>query len=106
MFVSLLRIFAALFVAAAVGVSAQDVSPCVTTCVMNAEPAGGCTGLYMLLSHRLWTSIPHALFLSSTDITCMCNSQAFQSAATACIQAKCTPAEQQSAKQLQQKQCS
>jgi hypothetical protein len=70
MLVSPLYIFASLAMAAAVGVSAQDASPCVLDCANKAVAPSGCDGLYVLLAHY-WAattgppSLMHSSFLAT-----------------------------------------
>ncbi|KAH8984798.1 hypothetical protein EDB86DRAFT_3219811 [Lactarius hatsudake] len=78
-----LRVFAALVAATVVGVSAQ--SACIIDCVEQSESPSTCT--------------------SYTDLSCVCSNQAFQSASAACVNAKCTTADQQAALDLQKQNC-
>jgi hypothetical protein len=84
MLVSPLYIFASLAMAAAVGVSAQDASPCVLDCANKAVAPSGCDGL---------------------DNACVCDNMAFKSTATACLQDNCSSDDQQTAIQLHQERC-
>ena len=58
MLVSPLRIFATLAMAVAV---AEAITPCIISCAQSASASSGCN-LYVLLSHRRWTSFPHVSF--------------------------------------------
>ncbi|KAI0915392.1 hypothetical protein AcW1_003930 [Taiwanofungus camphoratus] len=61
------------------------ITPCILNCVTQAASSGGCS--------------------SFEDLSCVCTSSAFQSAARSCLQSNCTTAEQQSADVLQQQEC-
>ncbi|KAH7920558.1 hypothetical protein BV22DRAFT_1132975 [Leucogyrophana mollusca] len=63
----------------------SSLTPCILSCVTQAASSGGCS--------------------SFTDISCVCTSTAFQSAALSCLQANCTSAEVSAATQLQQTEC-
>ncbi|KAI9455826.1 hypothetical protein HD554DRAFT_2178323 [Boletus coccyginus] len=65
--------------------SAANLTPCLLTCVTQAATSGGCA--------------------SYADISCVCTSATFQSAATACLQASCTADDLAAAQALQQQQC-
>ncbi|EGO00637.1 hypothetical protein SERLA73DRAFT_178497 [Serpula lacrymans var. lacrymans S7.3] len=60
-------------------------TPCVVSCVKSAASTGGCS--------------------SFTNVSCICTSTAFQSAALSCLKANCSSAEVQAATQLQQTEC-
>ncbi|KAI0250132.1 hypothetical protein BJV78DRAFT_1113478, partial [Lactifluus subvellereus] len=71
---------------AAVGVSAQSgLDTCITGCLTIAEGHSSCT--------------------SYTNVSCVCTSKAFQTAAASCLSANCTTADQKAATQLQETQC-
>ncbi|KAH9165061.1 hypothetical protein EDB89DRAFT_2077365 [Lactarius sanguifluus] len=80
---SILSVFAALVVATVVGVSAQDA--CIIGCVQQSLSPSTCT--------------------SYTDLACVCSNKAFQRASAACLNAKCTTADQQAALELQKQKC-
>ncbi|KAF4621467.1 hypothetical protein D9613_001224 [Agrocybe pediades] len=61
-----------------------SLTPCVLTCVGGAAALNNC---------------------SITDTSCVCLSAQFQTDATACLMAHCTPADQAAARQLQTQQC-
>lgn len=99
MLVGSLPIFATLAVTgAALGVPVtienSDIPVCVVACFTNTTtptgPESGCIGLHVLLSQTHWTSFPHSLFLSSTDVACVCNNQTFINTTTSCIEKNCT----------------
>jgi hypothetical protein len=50
MLVTPLRIFATLAMAAVLGVSAQNIPPCVLDCANKAVAPSGCDSLYVLLA--------------------------------------------------------
>ncbi|KAI0250130.1 hypothetical protein BJV78DRAFT_1221352 [Lactifluus subvellereus] len=81
-----LRILLALTVTA-FGVSAQSgLSDCAVSCLKGAEgPSPSC--------------------ISYTDVSCVCNSGTFQTAATNCLNAYCTTQDYQTATQLQAEHC-
>ncbi|KAI0264207.1 hypothetical protein BC834DRAFT_970929 [Gloeopeniophorella convolvens] len=91
MFANAIHVLVA-FTVAAVGVSAQSssglpsgIDSCVLGCLSSAQGPNTCA--------------------SFTDVTCVCSNSAFQSAATQCLQSKCTSQDQQAALTLQQQQC-
>ncbi|KII88863.1 hypothetical protein PLICRDRAFT_588054 [Plicaturopsis crispa FD-325 SS-3] len=59
--------------------------PCILQCVTTAASQGGCS--------------------SASDLTCICSSAAFQSAAESCLKSNCSSVEQAAALQLQQSEC-
>ncbi|WWC58988.1 uncharacterized protein I303_101534 [Kwoniella dejecticola CBS 10117] len=66
-------------------VSAQTIPECVLTCSTQAAAAAGCS--------------------SYTDVTCVCTNADFQNAATSCLTANCTTADQTAALSLQSALC-
>ncbi|KAG9021967.1 hypothetical protein FS837_006832 [Tulasnella sp. UAMH 9824] len=73
---------------AAVVVSAQgtgDVSPCIQQCSQQAATTAGCKDI--------------------TQTSCICTSQAFNTAAAQCLQSTCSQADQQAAMGLQAALC-
>ncbi|EIM79465.1 uncharacterized protein STEHIDRAFT_150951 [Stereum hirsutum FP-91666 SS1] len=63
----------------------SGITTCIINCSTQAAASGGCS--------------------SFTELSCVCTSTAFQDAASACLQANCTSAEQQAALQLQSQEC-
>ncbi|KAG1774607.1 hypothetical protein EV702DRAFT_519668 [Suillus placidus] len=63
----------------------SGVTECIVSCSTQAAAAGGCS--------------------SYTDLSCVCTSTAFQTAASACLQANCTAAELAEALSLQKTEC-
>ncbi|KAG6915584.1 hypothetical protein DXG01_010852 [Tephrocybe rancida] len=62
------------------------INQCIIDCVTTAAQDAGCS--------------------SFTDLTCVCTSTPFQTAAAQCLQSTCTPADVQAALALQAQQCS
>jgi len=58
---------------------------CIITCLTSAASSAGCNGI--------------------TDLTCLCSSTAFTTAAATCLQSNCTAADLQTALTLQQSEC-
>ncbi|ETW74605.1 hypothetical protein HETIRDRAFT_461384 [Heterobasidion irregulare TC 32-1] len=69
----------------AVPTGVAGLSPCIITCLTQASSSGTCS--------------------SFTDISCVCSSQAFQSAAAQCLTSSCSSSDQAAALQLQQTEC-
>ncbi|KAG2338287.1 hypothetical protein BDR05DRAFT_969361 [Suillus weaverae] len=63
----------------------SGITECIISCSTQAAAAGSCS--------------------SYTDLACVCTSTAFQTAATACLQANCTAAELAAAQSLQKSEC-
>ncbi|KAJ8587679.1 hypothetical protein M405DRAFT_934573 [Rhizopogon salebrosus TDB-379] len=64
----------------------SGLTPCIIQCSSQAAASSGCS--------------------SYIDLTCVCSSSAFQTAAGACLQANCTAADIQAATQIQTTECS
>ncbi|KAF8484252.1 hypothetical protein JB92DRAFT_3101636 [Gautieria morchelliformis] len=71
--------------AAALPTSISQVPPCVLNCTTTAATQAGCSGI--------------------TDLTCVCTSSKFQTAALSCLQASCSASDQASATGLQSTLC-
>ncbi|KAF8484250.1 hypothetical protein JB92DRAFT_2837035 [Gautieria morchelliformis] len=71
--------------AAALPTSLGQIPPCILNCTTTAATQAGCSGI--------------------TDLTCVCTSSKFQTAALSCLQASCSASDQASATGLQSTLC-
>jgi alkylhydroperoxidase/carboxymuconolactone decarboxylase family protein YurZ len=83
--------------------STTGVPPCILDCVTTAAASAGCSSLYVFSpSHQ---TVELLTLEYSADLNCVCTSDAFQTAAGACLTANCTADEVGQALALQAAQC-